>query len=123
LASVSRNLQLIVARLEATCLGIESSPDQRIQDHTNWFAMVLFEHQNRDHSVARVTQAKVRGAISDPARFVDIRLVGQNNYGDTAIGTGKRVSIDINKIDSIFFADGRLSEDRHGGSANGQDRE
>jgi len=85
--------------------------------------MVLFERQNGDHSVARVTQTKVRGAISDPARFVDIRLVDQNNCGDTAVGSGKRVSIDIDKIDLIFFTDGRLSEDRHGGSANGQDRE
>jgi hypothetical protein len=50
-------------------------------------------------------------------------LVGQNNGGDTSVGSGKHVSVDIDKIDSIFFADGRLSEDRHGRSANGQDRE
>ena len=75
--------------------------------------MLLFKRENGDHSVTGITETRVGGAISDCARFIDVRLAGQNKRGDVVLGGGERVSIDIDQVDSIIFACGGLGEDRY----------
>ena len=75
--------------------------------------MFLFKRQNRDHPVNWIGETKIRNAISDRARFVDVRLADENNRRDVAVASRERVSIDIRKIDSITFAELYLAEDRH----------
>jgi len=75
--------------------------------------MGLFERQDGDHSVARITETRVGRAISDHPRFVYVRLIGQNNRCDPATGGGKGSAIDINEVDSMIFTIDWLSEDRY----------
>jgi len=75
--------------------------------------MFLFECQDGDHSVTRITEARIRYAISDRAGFVDVRLIGQNKRRDLAAASGEGSSININQIDPIIFAVDWLREDRY----------
>ena len=49
--------------------------------------MFLFKRQNRDHPVNWIGQAKIGNAISDRARFIDVRLADENNRRDVAVAS------------------------------------
>ena len=122
LARIARNLHLIVAGLEAATFGIEPPPHDRSQDHSDRLTMFLFKRQDRDHPVTRITQAGIGRPISDQARFVYVRLVGQNDRCDPATGSGEGSSIDINEVDSMIFTVDWLSQARYCMNAPGQDK-
>lgn len=110
-ARVARDVPGGIAWLQSLGLPVEASSDEGGENFSNGRSVLFFEVQDRNHPIEWICEAIVRSAVTNHAGLVDIARWRNHNGGDTAIGGGKLVSIDISEIERAFLSNCQLRID------------